>query len=132
MVVLFLVIYSGITFYLGWSLKKWLLALSWFRFPIVYWIGFYIVSFSIIIGRIHEALRIFSVIGNYWMYILQYGLILVLCAQFVIWLPSSGCDFQKWLVMYRCGIRIGFCGHCFPLLCEYQGSGKNVARKENF
>lgn len=44
------------------------------------------VSFSIIIGRIHEALRIFSVIGNYWMYILQYGLILVLCAQFVIWL----------------------------------------------
>ena len=86
MVVLFLVIYSGITFYLGWSLKKWLLALSWFRFPIVYWIGFYIVSFSIIIGRIHEALRIFSVIGNYWMYILQYGLILVLCAQFVIWL----------------------------------------------
>lgn len=39
-----------------------------------------------IIGRIHETLRPFSIIGNYWMFLFQYGLMLFLIANLVIWL----------------------------------------------
>lgn len=51
-----------------------------------YWLLLYIVSFSIIIGRLHESLRVFSVIGNYWMFIFEYGLLLCLTVQLVMWL----------------------------------------------
>ena len=79
-------IYSALTFYLGWNAKNWLVAMGWFHNPTIFWIVLYIMSFSIVIGRIHESLRIFSVIGNYWMFIFQYGLLLCLIAQLTIWL----------------------------------------------
>lgn len=83
--VLFLGIYSALTFYLGWGLKQWLVAMNWFYYPVFYWLLLYIVSFSVLIGRIHESLRVFSVIGNYWMFIFEYGLLLCLTVQVVMW-----------------------------------------------
>lgn len=79
-------IYSALTFYLGWNAQRWLVAMGWFHYPIIFWTGLYIMAFSIVIGRVHESLRVFSVIGNYWMFIFQYGLLLCLAAQLVIWL----------------------------------------------
>ncbi|TKI68040.1 metallophosphoesterase [Lysinibacillus mangiferihumi] len=79
-------IYSALTFYLGWGIKQWLVAMNWFHYPIFYWLILYIVSFGIIIGRLHESLRVFSVIGNYWMFIFEYGLLLCLTVQLVMWL----------------------------------------------
>ena len=84
--ILFVAIYSACTFYLGWNFKNWLVAMGWFYNPFVFWIGLYVVSFSIGIGRVHESLRFFSVIGNYWMFIFQYGLLICLIAQLTIWL----------------------------------------------
>ncbi|MFJ7668658.1 metallophosphoesterase [Lysinibacillus sp. NPDC097195] len=84
--VLIVGIYSALTFYLGWSLKQWLEAMKWFHFPVLYWLVLFIISFSVIIGRIHESLRLFSVIGNYWMFIFEYGLLLCVTAQIVLWL----------------------------------------------
>jgi len=84
--VLIVGIYSALTFYLGWGLKQWLEAMKWFHFPVLYWLVLYIISFSVIIGRIHESLRLFSVIGNYWMFIFEYGLLLCVTAQIVLWL----------------------------------------------
>lgn len=83
---LVVVIYSGLTFYLGWSMKRWLIAMDWYYNPIIFWTILYAMSFSIVIGRLHESLRVFSVIGNYWMFIFEYGLLLCLTAQFVMWL----------------------------------------------
>lgn len=79
-------LYSALTFYLGWNAKRWLVAMDWFHYPIIFWTVLYITSFSIVIGRIHESLRIFSVIGNYWMFVFEYGLLLCLLAQLVMWL----------------------------------------------
>lgn len=84
--VLIVGIYSALTFYLGWGLKQWLEAMKWFHFPVLYWLVLYIISFSVIIGRVHESLRLFSVIGNYWMFIFEYGLLLCVTAQIVLWL----------------------------------------------
>lgn len=83
---LVVVIYSGLTFYLGWNAKCWIVEMDWYYNPIVFWTILYVMSFSIVIGRLHESLRIFSVIGNYWMFIFEYGLLICLTAQFVMWL----------------------------------------------
>lgn len=79
-------IYSGITFYLGWNLKKWLVALHIFRFEALYWCVFFLVSFSFILGRIHEIFNPLILIGNIWMFVLQYGLIICIIANLVVWL----------------------------------------------
>ena len=84
--ILLISIYSALTFYLGWGLRQWLVAMEWFRYPILYWLVLYIIAFSIMIGRLHESLRVFSIIGNYWMFIFEYGLLICLGANIIIWL----------------------------------------------
>lgn len=84
--ILLISIYSALTFYLGWGLRQWLVAMEWFRYPILYWLVLYIIAFSIMIGRLHESLRVFSIIGNYWMFIFEYGLLICLGATIIIWL----------------------------------------------
>lgn len=81
---LVIALYGGITFYLGWNLKKWLIALHIFRLEPLYWMILFIVSLGFILGRIHELLKPLAVIGNYWMFILQYGLIICLIANLVM------------------------------------------------
>ncbi|GLC88071.1 metallophosphoesterase [Lysinibacillus piscis] len=84
--IFFIGIYGALTFYIGWGLKQWLVAMGWFRYPIVYWLLLFIIAFSVVIGRLHESLRIFSVLGNYWMFIFEYGLLICLLTQLFIWL----------------------------------------------
>lgn len=81
---LVIALYGGITFYLGWNLKKWLIALHIFRLEPLYWMILFIVAFGFILGRAHELLKPLAVIGNYWMFILQYGLIICLIANLVM------------------------------------------------
>lgn len=85
-IIAIIAIYSALTFYLGWNIKGWLQSLNQFRWPILYWFLLFFIAFSFIIGRLHEALRPLSVIGNYWMFFFEYGLILFVIANLVIWL----------------------------------------------
>lgn len=84
--ILLISIYSALTFYIGWGLKQWLVAMGWFRLPVLFWLVLYIIAFSIIIGRLHESLQFFSVISNYWMFVFEYSLLLCVAAQLIIWL----------------------------------------------
>lgn len=84
--ILLISIYNVLTFYIGWGLKQWLVAMGWFRLPVLFWVVLYIIAFSIIIGRLHESLQFFSIISNYWMFVFEYGLLLCLAAQLIIWL----------------------------------------------
>lgn len=97
--VLILSIYSALTFYLGWGIKQWLDAMNWFGYPVFYWLLLYIISFSVIIGRIHESLRVFSVIGNYWMFVFEYGLLLCLTAQIILWLTPFNLQIVGWVAI---------------------------------
>ena len=83
-------IYSVITFYIGWNVKALLQSFHLYRWPIVFWLILYLVAFGFIIGRFHEILSPFSIIGSYWMFILQYGLVLCILANVLVkWTPLS-------------------------------------------
>ena len=77
-------IYSGITFYLGWNLRAWLVSIQQFRWPIVFWTVLFIAAFGFVIGRLHKSLTPFSVVGSYWMFFLEYGLILCIIANLLV------------------------------------------------
>ena len=79
-------LYSGFAFYIGWNIKILLNSYNLYPRPIIYWPIFFIISFAFIIGRLHPALHFLSIIGNYWMFVLQYGLILCLLANLLVWL----------------------------------------------
>ncbi len=79
-------VYGAITFYLGLNLKKWLVSLAIFRWEPLYWVLLFTVSFGFIIGRIHEIFKPLAVVGNYWMFFLEYGLIICIITNLVIWL----------------------------------------------
>lgn len=81
-----LTIYSGITFYLGWNLKSWLQALQLFHFEALYWGSLFFIAFSFIFGRLHKNLNFLSIIGNYWMFILQYGLLISVALDLLFFL----------------------------------------------
>lgn len=87
-ITLAMILYSAICTYLGFNLKKWLAAIHFFPVPIIYWSVFFIIAFSFLIGRMHSSLRIFSVIGNYWMFFFEYGLILCIIANLIVVLTS--------------------------------------------
>lgn len=76
--------YGGITYYIGWNLKVWLQTFQIYRWPWLFWIVLFVVSFGFIIGRIHPLLTPFNVLGNYWMFILQYGLVLCVVANVLV------------------------------------------------
>ena len=79
-----LILYSTITAYLGLNLKKWLVATHVFRWPIFYWIVFFVIAFGFVLGRLHPLLSPLSIVGNYWMFFFEYGLILCIIANLFI------------------------------------------------
>ena len=81
------VIYSGLTFYLGWNFKKWLIAMQLFRLEPLYWGLLFFIAFSFVFARLHESLHFLSVVGNYWMFVFQYGLFLCVALNLLMLLP---------------------------------------------
>lgn len=81
--IIVVIVYSAITFYIGWNLNLWLLSFDVHIPILLYWSMLYIVAFSLILGRLHEWLRPLAVIGNYWMFVLQYGIALCVLANIV-------------------------------------------------
>ncbi|MGE7665394.1 metallophosphoesterase [Ureibacillus composti] len=84
-IALIVIIYGALTTYLGWNLKKWLQSLNLYRWPFIYWSIIYFVAFSVLFGEWFDFLHVFSIIGSYWMFLFEYGLILcVLVNLFVL------------------------------------------------
>lgn len=83
-ITLALALYSIMTVYIGLNLKKWLESIHLFRWPVLYWIVFFLIAFSFLIGRMHKALSPLNIVGNYWMFFLEYGLLLCIIANLVV------------------------------------------------
>lgn len=83
-IVIAILLYSSISAYLGWNLKKWLESIHLFRWSIVYWVVFFLIAFSFIIGRMHHLFSSFSIIGNYWMFFFEYGLIICIITNLLV------------------------------------------------
>jgi predicted MPP superfamily phosphohydrolase len=79
-----LILYCAITAYLGFNFKKWLESIHLFRWPVVYWPIFFLVALSFLIGEMHNVLSPLSIVGNYWMFFFEYGLILCIIANLLV------------------------------------------------
>ena len=79
-----LAIYCSLTFYIGWNLRAWLVSIQQFRWPIVYWTLLYFISFGFIFGKLHPLFTPFSVLGNYWMFFFEYGLMICIVANIIV------------------------------------------------
>lgn len=84
--ILVVVIYSGFTFYIGWNLNLWLASIKIHIPNLIFWPILYLAAFGFVLGRIHEYLRPLSIIGNYWMFVFEYGLILCIIANIVVFI----------------------------------------------
>lgn len=83
--VFILLVYIGITFFIGFGLMKTLIAFGIYRWPIVYWSILTLFSGSIFLSRI-KNMTIFQVLGNYWMFIFQYGFLFTFVGVIIYYL----------------------------------------------
>jgi uncharacterized protein len=79
-----LIIYSGITFYIGYNIRALMASFQITPKPILFWGILYVVAFAFVIARFHESLGFLAVIGNYWMFVIQYGLLLCIISNILI------------------------------------------------
>lgn len=83
-----LALYGAITFYIGWCLKRWLQAMNVYRWPVVYWGVLFFISFSPMLAMPLEAFGFLRPVGYYWMFFLEYGLLICIVAQLVMLVPK--------------------------------------------
>lgn len=77
-------VYGGITYYIGRNLKTWMQSLDIYRWPLVFWLLLFVISLGFIIGKLHPLLTPVYVLGNYWMFVFQYGIALCIIANLLV------------------------------------------------
>jgi predicted MPP superfamily phosphohydrolase len=94
-----LAIFGVVSFYLGWHGTYFLHLLGADVPPALYWIVFYLVTFSYLLGRLplrpRPLFRLFKVIGSYYFAILEFGLILLILADLAAGIAKLSGAFSK-------------------------------------
>lgn len=81
-------VYMMLTYYIGINVETWLHSLGIELSPIIYWSIIYLIAFSFVIARFHEQLSKLAIIGCYWFFVFEYGLLLCLFADIIyMWTP---------------------------------------------
>ncbi|MFJ8065428.1 metallophosphoesterase [Psychrobacillus sp. NPDC096426] len=80
-----ILVYSAIVFYFGWSVLTWLEAIMPVN-KLVFFVIWALIAYALLIARIDHRLRLFHIIGSYWMIIMQYGIILFPLATIMTWI----------------------------------------------
>lgn len=87
-IVLAIVVYTAIVFYFGWCVFTWLEVFLPVN-KIVFSIIWALMGYALFIARISHQLRLFHIVGSYWMIIMQYGIILFPIATICTWIFPS-------------------------------------------
>lgn len=82
-----IIIYLGITYYLGWNLKKWIQSFGFLKRTRLYWVLVYFISISPFLGMSMDSLWFLKMIGSYWMFVFQYGLLICLTVNLIMVVP---------------------------------------------
>ena len=93
-----ILLYSAIVFYFGWSVATWLelyLPIHTWVFGIVWGL----IAFGFIIGKFSHKLRLFSIVGSYWLIVMQYGIILFPIATLFTWIFPAQLNLIGWIVV---------------------------------
>lgn len=81
-----LIVHTALTFYIGWNGWVWLHSAFGFQDKWSYGILIVILSYSYIIGRFVKGFPFISIIGSYWLAILQYSVLLLPIADLLYWI----------------------------------------------
>lgn len=77
------IVYAALVFYIGKNIQAALRAFGMTRFFTAYWLLLYAISFAYFGSGLHESLKI---IGSYWLFFFQYGLLFSLLANFIYYI----------------------------------------------
>ena len=80
---LMIVVYSALTFYIGWNGWLWLHSSFGLETKWIYGILIALISFSYIIGHFLKSLPVFKMIGSYWFGVLQYAILILPIANLI-------------------------------------------------
>lgn len=115
MIVLFvflIIVYSSINYYIGWHLTEWFVDANITVSPWLFWILFGLLAYGYIIGRfplpaiLMPVVRFFKVIGSYYIFIMEAGLILFAVSDLIkLMLWITGAHLQDY-ALYANGIVI--------------------------
>ncbi|MEI2357773.1 metallophosphoesterase [Mesobacillus zeae] len=83
--ILFLLLYTGLVFYLGWNGWTWLQSAFGFETIYIYSIILGLAAYSYIIGIFVKRTPFFRLLGSYWFGFLQYALLLFPVADLTVW-----------------------------------------------
>lgn len=78
--ILAVAIYVLLVYYIGKNVKTALQAFGMTRYFIPYWVLLYAISFSYFLSAVHD---VFKIVGSYWLFFFEYGLIFSLIANFI-------------------------------------------------
>lgn len=81
-----LLVYHTLVFYIGWNGWVWLTTVIHFDHMYLYVLGIGFLSYSYFSARFGPRFTIFKIIGAYWMAVVQYALILLPIADFIVML----------------------------------------------
>lgn len=95
----FLAIYGGLSLLLGWGIRSWLAALGVFRWEPLYWAVYAIIVASPVVGRLNRALRFLAVVGNYYFFVFEYGLLFGGVGALLVWLTPLDVAAAGWIVL---------------------------------
>lgn len=95
-VLAFIIIYSFLTFYIGWNSWIWLHSTMNFQSKWIFGIIIFLLSYSYVIGHFYKRWSLFKILGSYWFAILQYSLLLLPIADLVVLLGNGSPLFIKW------------------------------------
>jgi predicted MPP superfamily phosphohydrolase len=83
---IFFLIYSALTFYIGWDLWIWLHTTFGLQDKWIFGVVIAVVSYSYLIDRITKDMHFFKIIGSYWFAVVQYSIILLPLANVSYWI----------------------------------------------
>lgn len=95
----FLAIYGGLSLLLGWGIRTWLISLGGFGWEPLFWAVYGLIVISPIVGRLHRGLRALAVVGNYYFFAFEYGLLLGVIGGLLVWLTPLDVATAGWIVV---------------------------------
>jgi uncharacterized protein len=78
-----IIVYTALTFYIGWNGWLWLHTAFGLETKWVYGILLCVLSFSYIIGQFLKSIPLFKIIGSYWFGVLQYAILFLPLANLI-------------------------------------------------
>ena len=95
--VIAILLYTAIVFYFGWSVFTWFTNMVQVN-PWIFGVVWALFATALIIGRIDHRLRLFQVVGAYWMIVMQYGIILFPMFTILIWIFPNQLTLIGWVI----------------------------------